>query len=316
MIRHNKFQNHVAESVFTLPAFVLLSVILWWGPQFELEFRAFIGLVLTLLVAYVLAETNNTQQLIRIRTRMMASVWLLLVTCMPFLHSALFPLTCALLLSVSLFLLFRCYQLSNSVNTVFHSFLFLSLGSLCWVPMVWFLPLYIIYMASFLRCLTWRTFWAALFGLVFPYWLWFGYAFWNDSLSLWQNHLSALWQIQIEPFFFLYATNTVSLSTLISWGIVSIFALWSLFYYLQHNYNDKIRVRMMLYIYVCQTFFLLGAMLCFPQYFIFLISLLLATISSLIAHYFSLTGSRFSNFLFCLFLFVCASLWVLNHWLV
>ena len=312
MIRHRRFQNQIAESVFTLPVFIILSLLFCWGKELTVDFNSAMGLALTLLVAYVLAETNNTQQLIRIRTRMMASVLLLLSTSFTFFHSAVAPLYCALALSVSLFLLFRCYQMPNAVNGVFHSFLVLSLGSLCWIPMLCFIPFYYIYMATFLRCLSWRTFMSGIIGVIFPYWLWFGYAFWTNDFSAMQSHFGTIAQMDIVPLFLSESNMPVPRPYVISWLVVSFFALWSLVYYLRYNYNDKIRVRMMLYIYVCQTQFLFFSILLVPQYFVFLMALYSATVSSLIAHYFSLTRSRFSNFLFILFLLSCIAMLLIN----
>lgn len=315
MIRHFRFQNRVAESVFTLPVCVVLSLLLWWFPQFHFETKNLVALALTLLVSYVLTETNNVYQLIRIRTRMMACMWLLQATCMPFLHTAIMPLLCALLLSVSHFILFRCYQLPNAVNGVFHCFLVLSVGSLCWSPLLLLVPFYWFCLSVFLRSMSWRTFWSSIFGILLPYWLWFGYAFCFDGQQRLQLHFESVAQFVSSVPALSSSFFSLPLTQLIPWIVVVFFVLWGLVHYLRNSYNDKIRVRMMLYIYVCEILLLLTVMILLPQNFLFLSALFFVNSSSLLAHYFSLTSSRFSNFLFCLFLLLCFSFPLLSFWL-
>lgn len=314
MIRHTRFQNRIAESVFTLPACVVLLLLVWWLPHFQLESERIAGLALTLLVSYVLTETNNVYQLIRIRTRMMACVWLFLVACMPFLHTAVVPLLCALSLAACHFVLFRCYQSPYAVNGIFHSFLFLSLGSLCWSPLLLLAPCYWFHLSVFLRSMSLRTFWAGIFGLLLPYWLWFGYAFWTESLLSMQKHFSEIGGLFESVALFPLSLLTIPLSRLVSCLVVIFFVVWSLVHYLRNSYNDKIRVRMMLYIYVTQTLLLLVSLILFPQHFLIFSTLFFSHACFLLAHYFSLTGSRFSNILFCLFLLLCLSFPLLPLW--
>ena len=120
MIGKNRFQNKVAESLATLPVCAVLATILWWWPQQSFATSNIIGWVLCALTTYICLETNGVQQIIRIRTRMMACVWLVLASCLAFMHPLDTPAISAVCMALSYYLLFRCYQLYDSVAWIFH----------------------------------------------------------------------------------------------------------------------------------------------------------------------------------------------------
>ena len=114
--------------------------------------------------------TNTQLHIIRIRTHLMACVWLLLSACFPFMHPIGEPLIAASCLCISYLLLFLCYQRLHPQAYVFHVFLMLSLGSLCAPVMLPMAVLFYLYLIIFLRSITWKAFWAGILGLTAPYW--------------------------------------------------------------------------------------------------------------------------------------------------
>ena len=101
----------------------------------------------------------------------------------------------------------------------------------------------------------------------------------------------------------------------VSAGVVALLSIVGILHYLRNNYDDKIRVRMILYIYVSQTLLLMAYLLLQPAHYETTMALLVASASPLIAHYFALTGSWLSTIFFLLSLILTASMATLNLWL-
>ena len=105
------------------------------------------------------------------------------------------------------------------------------------------------------------------------------------------------------------------LASQVSIGFVCLLSIVGMIHYLQTKYNDKIHVRMILYIYTLQTFLLILYLLLQPCQYQTTMALLVASASPLIAHYFSLTGSWLSNIFFILSLLLCGAMAYFNLWM-
>lgn len=295
-----------------MPVCVVLATILWWWPQQAFAPDSMLGWVLCALTTCICMETNAIQHVIRIRTRMMSCVWLMLASSMSFMHTWGAPAISAACLAISYYLLFRCYQLYDSTSWVYHSFLFLGLGSISSSLMLFMGILYYIYLICFLRSLTWRGFWAGILGMITPYW----------CLAIWYLATGRMEEIQEfltstmvwEPVSW-QALASMPLTNTVTIGIVFLLSLAGLFHYMQTRYNDKIHVRMILYIYTSQTILLMAYLLLQPGQYENIMALLVVSSSPLIAHYFSLTDSWFSNMFFILSLLLCGTIAYFNLWM-
>ena len=257
-------------------------------------------------------ETNGVQHIIRIRTRMMACVWLILAASLIFMHPWGAPAISAACLAMSYYLLFRCYQLYDSTVWIYHSFLFLGVGSFFSSAMLFMGILYYIYLIGFLRSLTWRGFWAGILGMVTPYWCWAVWCFFTDKTDMVMEVLSR--HLEWQPVSW-QALVDLPLASQVSIGFVCLLSIVGMIHYLQTKYNDKIHVRMILYIYTLQTFLLILYLLLQPCQYQTTMALLVASASPLIAHYFSLTGSWLSNIFFILSLLLCGAMAYFNLWM-
>ena len=266
-----------------------------------------------LLTTYIVMETNAQQHIIRIRTRMMSCVWLVLATSLPFMHPFGEPIIAAAFLQASYALLFRCYQRHRPQLNVFHAFLMLSLGSF-FAPVM--LPMaipFFLYIAVFLRSLTRKAFWAGIIGLIVPYWCYAAWMFLGvKGMELGAGRLP-LEGLGIPDFSFALG-SLPPVPDLSNIAILALLLVVSSIHYLRTNYDDKIRVRMILYIYVSQTLLLMLFLLLHPAHYQTTMALLVASSSPLIAHYFSLSKGML-NAVFCvLFLLLVVALALLNLW--
>ncbi|MBR4131089.1 MAG: hypothetical protein IKU02_09275, partial [Bacteroidaceae bacterium] len=252
------------------------------------------------------------QHIIRIRTRMMSCVWLVLAASLSFMHPLGEPIVAAAFLCVSYLLLFRSYQRHRPQAIVFHAFLMLGIGSFCAPVMLAMAIPYFLYLAIFLRSLTRRAFWAGILGIVVPYWC---YAVWCFAMGNLQSFLARLTEMAQYEIPNLEAITSMPFVWQVSAAVIILLSIVSIIHYLRTNYDDKIRVRMILYIYLSQTILLIAFLLLQPAHYQTTMALLVASASPLIAHYFSLTGSWFSTFFFFFSLVLIAGVATLNLWL-
>lgn len=307
----NRLQNKVAGSELTFPVCIITAVAMWWWPQQAVSARDFVGLLLCLLTAFVLMETNTRQHIIRIRTRMMSCVWLILSASLSFMHPLGEPLVAATFLCISYMLLFRCYGKRRPQLTVFHAFVMLGLGSFCAPAMLLMVVPYFFYIAIFLRSLTHKAFWAGILGVAVPYWC---YGVWCFTLGDIEDFTTRMADMASHEMPSLEAITSLPLVSKVSAGVVALLGIVSILHYLNTNYDDKIRVRMILYIYVSQTLLLLALLALQPALYQTTMALLVASASPLIAHYVSLSKGIVNTIVFVVFLLLTAGMAALNLW--
>ena len=98
----------------------------------------------------------------------------------------------------------------------------------------------------------------------------------------------------------------------LNFAFATLLSVIGIVHYLRSYYNDKIRTRMYLYIYVMQTVASWLLMMCIPDLYHLVYPVFLLAASTMIAHFFALTGTIVSNLLFCLCLVLIIALFTLN----
>lgn len=307
-----RLQNKIAGSVLTLPICVVVAIALWWLPGRAFSVRCSWGLILCLLTTYVVMETNAQQRIIRIRTRMMSCVWIILTACLAFMHPLDKPIIAASCLCVSYILLFRLYQLHRPQATAFHVFLMLGIGSFFAPVMLPMAVPFFLYIAIFLRSLTRKGFMAGILGLIVPYWCYAVWCFVTGDIGSFVTRLTEMAQFELPS---LESLTELPFVWQVSASFIFLLGIVSIIHYLRTNYDDKIRVRMILYIYTTQTLLLMAYLVLQPAHYPTTMALLVASASPLIAHYFALTRSILSNLFFILSLLLTAGMAMLNLYL-
>lgn len=289
MMGRRWLQNKVAESRLTLPVSVALFIVVRLFQGVEVSFTAAAAALLCLCTAAVMLETNVALQILRVRSRLGESLWLLLAAAMPFLYGLDAPAVCAFCLAAGMGLLLCCYQNRNAVLLVFHSFLFLGAGSLLSPVMIPLALLFYFCLAFLMRAFSWKGLWAGIVGLLTPYWCWVAWEACVGDVMRVADHVLALW---------LWVLDWDGLSLLPAvwllpvWCLLVFFGLTGIIHYMRKRYDDKIRTRMMLYVYVCVTVFLHVAFLLLPGQRMELLAMMAVSTSPLMAHYWAMTRGR------------------------
>lgn len=317
-MRHRRLHNRIAESELTFPICALLAILSWgwqaWRMSAGYEAMAWLGggLTMALLVAYVVMETNNAFQLIRVRTRWMAGTWLLLASAFPFMHTAGESLLLTVIMAICYNLTFHCYQLPRSAPQFFYVTLLLSAGSILHPLMLAFLPAFLFYMIVLMRSMSLRTLVAGLVGILLPYLLWGAWLFLSDDLSPMLMHYQRIvgWtRPHAEDY------RGLSQCQIVSWAVVDFYTMVGLLHYWRTNYNDKIRTRMMLYVFAWQTILLHGLLALLPRCYEPLMALLLVSVPALFIHYLALSTGRFSVVVFLVSILSYLLLLYANLWM-
>lgn len=311
-MRRDRLQNRVSGSMFTLPACAVVALGAWYATHRGAlaEPLTWVGLALLTLITSILVEMNNRNQLIRVRSRMVSSVWLVMLAAIPAMQtfSPLMLVTAALALAY--FLLFRTYQAKGIETTTFHYAVMIGLASVFVPKLIVCMPLFLWHQTVFLRSMTLRAFCASLVGALFPFLPFAAWAAITEDASFFVDWYASLcrWQPLTQQ-----AYLSLSVQQVASWGLPTLLTLFGFIHYLSTSNDDKIQVRMFLYI-ICVQWFVLQTCVCLqPRYVELFMPLLAVTGAPLVAHFFALTHSWLTNALFVLSVIAFGALAYLNY---
>lgn len=283
----HSFRSKVVSGTFTLPVMAIMAAVCWMLPDLS-SWPLWAGLCIAGLTTYVAMELNNRFALLRIRSRMVSSTYLLLLTACPTLHSSvLTALPVALCLALSYAMLFASYQQMKAQGYVFHAFLCIGMGSLLFPPMLGLALTFYLNMIVQLRNFTWRSFTAGLLGLALPYWIYAVWAIWNNRLDTAFVYLTAWFAPHVPDF------STFGPHEWVTVGMLCFFTLLALVHFFHTAYNDKIRTRMLFYVVVTQQLAITAGLFLLPEHLDCMLSLFVFNASLLLAHYYALAKGRF-----------------------
>ncbi len=296
-MRRDRLQNRIAGSEMTLPLCAVFAALMWWFPLGQNPLDCVIGLALAILTAYVLMEINNRFQLIRVRTRMVSGAWILFAGATASLHVWQHGSIVALALIIAHFFLFESYEKRQPIRDSFHAGLFLGIGILFVPWIVVFVPLFLLHQAVYLRSATLRTFFAILFGALFPTMVVLVPSVITDDYICLTN-----WYLLLTDVLPVLPDNylALTLQQAVSFILPALLTILGGLHYLSTSYNDKISVRMLLYIFVTDAFLILLFAVLQPQHLDYMLPSLLVCGLPLAVHFFALTKSWFTNTLFVL----------------
>ena len=304
-------QNIIAESRKTLPISIAYGIgiwllaglvqNLWW-----IQFACFLASVLAMV------HLNNINLLIRIYSRSV-SVFFLLLSCsavwlFPSINGAITQLASVLLLMI----LFSCYQDSESTGKTFYVFMIIGAISLLephfllFVPIVWLLMMTTIYSIGF------KTFMASLIGLIAPYWLYLGWLLYqhSDTPSMVLETFDRFGDIQLVADY-----HALTLSQISYFVLLLVLFLTGAIHFWMTSYLDKIRVRQIYVSMILLTLYTILMLALQPQMFDTLIYMMTIPVSTITAHFFSLTRSRITNIFFFVVMAVILLITGMNLWI-
>lgn len=270
-------------------------------------FTYIIGMLLMFGGAFLLHRANYALMLIREKTLLPFLLYALFLSTNP----DFFPLKST---SVGVFcLILAIYQLFSSYHdpeakvNAYNAALFIGIGSLLWIHILWFLPLFWLGMFNF-RSLNLRTFLASLLGVSTVYWLLLGWCVWQWNFTPFSIPASTLFKIR-----FMQISGT-ELADWVGMAYVALMVTVSSVNIITHEYEDSLRTRQFL------SFLILMSVWSFALFFLYeqsseeFLEMACIPAAILIAHFFTVNrGKRFFWF-FHLTIVLIVSLLIARLW--
>lgn len=284
-------QNKIAESSLSLPIVSVYAVTVWLAAglmtrQLWLPFAGFV------IATYMMVELTNRNALLRVRSRMVSCVFLLLTCMQSFTLNSTVGVWAQVCFIGALGILLLSYQQKEASGMVYYAFLLIGLGSLLTVFML-VLPLVLwIVMLTQLQTFNWRTWLASVFGMLTPYWLllpWFVYQ--QDLVTFW-SHFESLFILSFQVD---YALTT---ERMVCGTFLTLLLLFGAGHFWQHKSDDSIRIRQIYGMFIGMAVYLLVIIFLRPDLFDVLIRLVTVCICPLLAHFAVQKANKISNVLF------------------
>ena len=287
-----RLQNRIAEGGLTLPVVIVTGIIVW----------LFIGLTTKslwpqlacfIVSVYLLIELSNANVLLRVRSRMVSATFIMLSCTVPDLLGSLTGSIVQLCFICSLLMLFTTYQDNQAAGRTFYAFALLGIASMLWVYTLMFIPLLWVLMATQLQSLSWRTLAAALIGMVAPYWTALLYLIYVQDLSFIATHFQPLGQWTNDTS---YASLTIGQTA--AHVFLTVLTITGIIHFWRNSFKDKIRTRQIYGLLTAMALFTLLWIAIQPQHYTVLMRTAVVFSSPLIAHYLTLTHTRWTNISF------------------
>ncbi|UKK53135.1 hypothetical protein [Prevotella sp. E2-28] len=307
-----RLQNKIAESGLTLPITAIYAICVWAIAIFggSPSFFSWPQMACYVAASYMMVELNNSNALLRVRSRMVATMFIFL-SCM---YISGFQ---SLLGSISLIgfimtiiLLFNTYQDNLATGKTFYAFLFLSLCSLIYLEYLYYIPLFWVLMASRLQSFGWRTLAASIIGLITPYWFASLWLILRWDFTPMTDHLS-----EFGHFIFPIDYSSLSVEQLTIYIFLVIISGVGIIHFWQYSYEDKIRIRQLFGFFTAVNIATLLFIALQPHLYDHMIRPAIVCASPIVAHFFTMTSHRFTNIAFIVFLVTCTLITITNLWM-
>ncbi|MCR4602205.1 MAG: hypothetical protein K5683_01555 [Prevotella sp.] len=311
-----RLQNKIAEGGLALPMTALLGIAVWLQSGL-ITHQLWPQLACFIVSVYLLREMSNHNSLLRVRSRMVSSTFIMLSCTASFLFPQLVGIFVQLCFIIALIMLFQTYQDQQATGTSYYAFLFVSLSSLAYVHTLLYVPLLWLLMATQLQSFSWRTWLSSFLGVLTPYWfilIWLLTPFSHTEeagidLSMLGTHFSKLAQIE-------WSLQSLDLSRIIVLVFTLVLAAIAIAHFWQRSFEDKIRIRLLYGFFTTMTTVTLAVIILQPHHYDVLMCIAFVCASPLIAHLLTFTSSRLSNIMFFVTLALTLVIIVLNLFVI
>ncbi len=295
-----RFQNRVAESSLALPVSAIICILIWFAAGVVSK-KLWIPLLLTGFCTYLMAEMNNRNTLLRIRSRMMSCVFLWLATMQATIATSWKAATIQTLMALCTYLLLFCYKDKKEVPSIFCMALMISAGSIIWTPFLFFLPIVILLLCTPLYAISFKAVSAIVMGIILPYWSLIPYFVYKENTDWIKNHFTPLHDSSV-----LFDYSTVTVGHLVCYAILVILMLIGWIHFVRTAYKDKLKTRTLYDVIITLAIFFTVIVPIVPPYADYTLAMLAIAVSPLAAHYFSLTSTKLTNIVFIIVLAILA----------
>lgn len=228
--------------------------------------------------AFLVHRVNYALMLIREKTLLPFLFYALLTSTNP----DFFPLKSTSVgvfcLILALYQLFTSYHDPDATDKAYNASLIISIGSLLWIHILWFLPLFWLGMYNF-RTLNIRTFVASLFGILTVYWFVFGWCVREWDFTAFTIPFTSLFKIR---FLAVLETGIIDWIQIVLVAGLTIIASLNI---VTHEYEDNLRTRQFLSFLIVMAIWSFGLFFIYEQSSEEFLEMACVPASILIAHF-------------------------------
>ncbi len=143
--------------------------------------RVAVSLVLILFIATAIQVINNRYSFIYIRSKLPATLFVIIVSGLTSLHTLLPVFPAALFMLFALFNLFGIFEETKPYSSILNTGIFLGIATLFYLNLIFLLPAFIISIAILSHESNWRNYAILFIGFFLPLIFTFSFAFINDQ---------------------------------------------------------------------------------------------------------------------------------------
>ncbi len=284
-----RLQNRVAESRFAFPVTVVYSLVIWLMSG-AVRDGLYVQLAVFFVSSIMMMLLNNKNSLIRIYSRMVSCIFMVLFCSATFLFASLNSVIVQALFILFFLSVLRGYQDKKSQGIVFYSFLCIGIASIFFVQILYYIPFLWILLASNLMAMSHKIFWSSILGLITPYWFLAGYCVFANRTDELLCHIEGL--IEFQP---LFNYADIGLNRILAFLFFALLSFIGIVHFLRNSYLDKIRTRMVYEIFIFIDILTIIFVVLQPQHIDMLLAIMMVPASCLFAHYIALTKTRITN---------------------
>lgn len=248
-------------------------------------FTYIIGILLMFGGAFLLHRANYALMLIREKTLLPFILYVLFLSTNP----DFFPLKSTSVgvfcLILAIYQLFTSYHDPEAKENAYNAGLIIGAGSLLWIHILWFIPLFWLGMYNF-RSLSLKTFLASILGISTVYWFLLGWCVWQRDFSPFTIPFSTLFKIRFLQ---------INGAGMIEWiGMIYIALLTAVasINIITHEYEDNLRTRQFLSFLIVMAIWSFGLFFIYEQSSEEFLEMACVPASILIAHFFTVTRGK------------------------
>ncbi len=308
-MQSKRIQNKIAESRWTSSIVFPLALIVWAIAALH-NTAVIFPLVLTAIAALFMVEINNGNGLIRIYSRMVSCSFIVLATLNAYLFSSIEVGVTFFCMAGFFLCIFRSYQQHHCPGNFFYAFACIGIISLFWIQILYYLPILWILIVSNILAFSAKNFTASLIGLLCPYWFFAAYLGITNHLDWLVNHFRGIYQFA-EPF----NMTGIHPFELITLGFVLLCAITALVHTFRQIKSDSIKTRLLLQTFITLDIASIIFLVLQPQHYPVLQSIIIICTAPLLGHFFALTRTKFTNWLFILLSLTGTVITLLNLWI-
>lgn len=234
---------------------------------------------------------NKSLILLRIRSWMITSTFIMIAACCGFNYASTEAGVIGLCVAFSFFMIFLCYQTPDDVGKTYNAYLSIGIASLFFIQVIYFIPLIWILSVYMLQSLNWRTWLTSILGAITPYWLALPFYLYRQDYDGIIRHFEPLRQLP-ETNIALSPIQTIVFVLIAALAIAGAINFW------RRSYEERIRTRQ-IYAFLQWIGLAVGIFILLqPQHYDILIRVMIICACPFIAHFFTFTKTKVTNYLF------------------